>query len=270
MELLPDALKEYALSNDRETILEFRLLCETLATHITTLISQMERSACEDGYLRGAPNSYSAKQVHLQELSETYRRIFEFIRSDFDLERFKDGCHQVTYVYLHQTVSCQRRRACVSCGREHRESCGAITILAQIRFDYTGCMHCGFRRGAVDPFIGTASTWRTTRLNLWNASDRLHRFVWMQKEKVGRPKDLATWDLLRWAKTQALTIDALARTLVEADLDRNREGSIAVRVRTEKKRLGMLNKSVALWDKNETPYRRWNRIARSVGIKSPV
>lgn len=96
--------------------------------------------------------------------------------------------------------------------------------------------------------IPTTDEFKQIRRVLWDASAEVIQYarfaefeISSREHKVpegpGRRIQWPTQHLVAWARFELVAFDALARMLVEADIDRNQSGTAAARIRRETKRL---------------------------------
>lgn len=281
-----EAFLEYALDSDLDTIANFWQHCETQAAVITDLITTMERYGFEDGNLAIPMISEEIKEkfrlndIRLREIHDAAGGCFVSSQRLKDLGYAEERCKIVQDYYafrygiLRQLK--QKRRGKDLIHTQHLELYYQRTRIINMLFDDVKCFpltrhyllslyRTSVRHEMSGQYGETRSTspvaeWREHRRILWEICDLLHDRAEraaqrkIKKSQAGQPRDQATSELVHWAFGQGISIDELARMLVELDLDKERKGdmarmlaeeeldnegtsSIAARIRREKKRL---------------------------------
>lgn len=269
------ALIDYAVVYDREAISEFWQHCENLAGHITQLIALMERYGAEDGNIppRGSSEPLAQKlyqriessekvklstQVHtplerikklgflineecpsLTEKHSINAEIRSIVKQHDGLNLFADQYVLVINTGLAEMFSLEKK-----CSRLIWRLLG-IVFMDVHEFLQAEVKKCKSGLGSMRPanLFPTTAEWKRIRQHLWSISDDVRQYTkyadWATQahQRRGRPFDRATHALLHWARSQNISNAELARSLVEVDLDREREGSESARIRRETKRL---------------------------------
>lgn len=306
-----EAFLEYALDSDLDTIANFWQHCDAEAAVITRLITTMERYGFEDGTL-AIPTASEALKEKLRQHSIRLREIHDAAGGCFvSSQRLKDLGYAEERCKIMQDYQALRHGILRQLKQNRR---GLDLLKTQLMEFYDLCMrtismlsddvncfpltsqyllslYSSSLRHEIarnSPETGSTSPiaeWREHRRILWEICDVLHdRAERAAQRKVKRPqagqrRDQATSELVHWAFAQGVSIDELARMLVELDLDKERKGdmarmlaeeeqdnegtsSIAARIRREKKRLLQSQRNK---EKIQMPAAR----NASVGIKSP-
>lgn len=291
------ALIDYAVVYDREVISEFWQHCENLAGHITQLIALMERYGYEDGNIppRQSPEPLierlyqrikSSEKMELSAQSHTpperIKKLGFLINEECPIltEKHSINTEIRNIVKQHDglIIFADKYALIINIGLADmfslEKKCSDLIwrILGVVYMDIyefllAEAKKCKSGLGSKRPtnLFPTTSSWKRLRHQLWSISDEVRQYTkyadWAMHahQRRGRPFDRATHALLHWARSQNISIVALARSLVEVDLDREQEGSESARVRRETKRLVTF-----LDNRDKKPRRR-----PPVDIKSP-
>lgn len=269
------ALQSYALHCDITTLSASRQRCESLANRITKLISLMERYSCEDGNIE-SPGSRLDEGIEraisrpgpmrngddppevVAEIKEEFDQLFKEFQKAAPLGDENDT--GLGYVL----INIAKRELTLEYGKILGDLLQIIDLSAPCSSWTLVYLENSYRPLLLKlqswaeicrprTIIPGVTVWRQLRRILWDVSDELNRHIQrgycmdiereFRPSQAGRPVDFPTLDLIFWARCR-ITIGQLASMLVEADLDRDRTGSRAVRIRRERKRLVTFEKGI--------------------------
>lgn len=262
-----DQIRHYALESDAALIFEFQRNCEALADLITKQIALMERCYCEDGNIDWPERRlhYAIYRVLLsqprsingidppevtKQLSIEIGLVFDEFKKELNFEYTlskeyakKQGKRQQVILCLEKIIeeSATLPNNWLECNKITSEYLWNLyhPIINELK-PWFVC--------ELPTTIPTTAEFKQIRRVLWDASAEVIQYARFAESEIldrehkvpegpGRRINWPTKHLVAWASFEPVAFDALARMLVEADIDRNQSGTAAARIRRETKRL---------------------------------